>query len=83
MLPIHTCCVLLCHAKSCTKGGFIHRRHNEICDLIGQVPTELPNDVEIKPALLQVTGQLHGTANTQDEARVDVSIRGNVDRGTS
>ena len=40
--------------------------------------TEIP----VTPALLPVTGeQLHGTANIQDEARLDVSIRGFWQRG--
>ena len=62
---------------SCAKGGFIHQGNNEVRDLVGQVATEISNDLEVDPALLPVTGErLHGTANNQDEARLDVSIRG-------
>ena len=62
---------------SCTKGGSIHQRYNETRDLIGQVATATPNDVELEPTLLPGTGgQPHGTANAQDEARLDVKIRG-------
>ena len=30
------------HAMSCAKGGFIHQRHNEIRDLVGQVAPRSP-----------------------------------------
>ena len=56
-------------------GGFIHQRHNDVRDLIGQIATEILTDVGIEPQLLPVTGeQLHGTADAQNEARLDVTL---------
>ena len=70
------------HALSCLKGGFIHQRHDEIRDLLGQLASEISHDVEIEPTLLPLTGeQLHATANKQDEARLDISIGGFWQRG--
>ena len=69
------------HALSFLKGGFIHRRHDEIRDLFGQLTTEISHDVEIEPALLPLTEQLHATGNGQDEGRLNLSIGGFWERG--
>ena len=70
------------HALSCQKGGFIHRRHDEVKELIGNIAGELYHDVEIEPNLIPISGELlHHSANQQQEARLDLSIRGFWQRG--
>ena len=70
------------HAISCQKGGFIHRRHDELKELIGHIAGDLYCDVEIEPNLLPMTGEtLHHSANKQPDARLDISIRGFWQRG--
>ena len=52
-------------------------RHNEIRDLTAELLHEVCYDVETEPKLNPVTGEnfVLKTANTSDEARVDVSAR--------
>ena len=65
-------------AVSCKKGGFITIRHNDFCDLTANLLTEVCKDVDIEPQLLPVTGETfeNRTANTSNEARVDIKSRG-------
>ena len=66
------------HAMSCKKGGFITIRHNDLRDLTANLLTDIWRDVDIEPQLLPVTGETfeNGTANTSNEARVDIKSRG-------
>ena len=59
------------HAMSCKKGRFITIRHNDLL-------TEVCKDVDIEPQLLPVMGETfeNRTANTSNEARVDIKSRG-------
>ena len=66
------------HALSCAKGGFPSIRHNEIRDLTANLLTEVCSEVCIEPNLQPTTSdQLSGaTVNSQDGARLDVSVNG-------
>ena len=65
------------HALSCLKGGFIHRRHDEIRDLLAAAIDEVAYDVSTEPALAPLTGEvLPPSANSADDARVDIAARG-------
>ena len=65
------------HAVSCLKGGFVHRRHDEIRDLLATVIDEGHHDVSTEPALTPLTGEvLPPSANSADDARVDIAARG-------
>ena len=66
------------HATSCNKGGFIAIRHNDLRDLTASLLTEVCKDVDIEPQLLPIMGETFSnrTANTSDEARVDIKLRG-------
>ena len=65
------------HAISCIKGGFIHRRHNEIRDLFAKLFDEVCHDVSIEPTLVPLTGEvLPAGSNKADEARLDIAARG-------
>ena len=50
-LPSHCACgkllVTVDHALSCLKGGFIHRRHDEIRDLLAAAIDEVAHDVRV------------------------------------
>ena len=72
------------HAMSCKKGGeFITIRHNDLCDLTANLLTEVCKDIDIEPQLLPVTGETFNnrTANTSNDARVDIKSRGFWVRG--
>jgi hypothetical protein len=79
-LPSHCVCGKLFtvdHALSCLKGGFIHRRHDEIRDLLAATIDEVAYDVSIEPPLTPLSGEiLPSSANTADDARVDIAARG-------
>ena len=79
-LPSHcVCCKLFTvdHALSCLKGGFIHRRHDEIRDLPAATIDEVAHDVSIEPPPTPLSGEiLPSSANTTDDARVDIAARG-------
>ena len=64
------------HAMQCTNGGFIHKRHDKIRDTIAKFLDEVCHDVRIEPPLQPLSGEvLPPSANTDDEARLDVSAR--------
>ena len=64
------------HAMQCTNGGFIHKRHDKIRNTIAKLLDEVCHDVRIEPPLQPLSGEvLPPTANTDDEARLDVSAR--------
>ena len=66
------------HALLCKKGGFITQRHNELRDLTGDLLSEVCNDVCVEPQLNELTGETlaYRTANSANEARLDISARG-------
>ena len=64
------------HALSCLKGGFIHRRHHEVRDLLAAAIDEVTYDVSTEPALAPLSGEtLLPSANSADDARVDIVAR--------
>lgn len=65
------------HAMSCMKGGYVHRRHDQLRDLFARLLDTVANEVQTEPALQPLTGeQLPTGANCEDEARLDISARG-------
>ena len=70
------------HANTCAKGGFFIRRHDQIRDMIAELVDDVAFDVRIEPPLQPITGEsLPPPANTDDEARLDISARGFWQRG--
>ena len=62
------------HALNCTTGGFIHKRHNELRDLLANIIRETCFDVSIEPSLQPV---VQTNANrAEDGARLDIAARG-------
>jgi len=66
------------HAFSCPRGGFPIIRHNEIRDLTASLLTEVCTEVQVEPTLQPITGEHfdHATLNTEDGARLDISMNG-------
>ena len=65
------------HAMQCVNGGFVHKRHDQIRDMMGKLLNEVAYDVRIEPPLEGLTGeQLQNSANKDTEARLDVAARG-------
>ena len=44
------------HAMVCQRGGFIIQRHNELRDLEAEMLRMVCNDVEVEPALQEISG---------------------------
>ena len=66
------------HALSCKKGGFVSLRHNILRNMTAKMLTETCKDVRLEPPLNPLSGEVlnETTANSSDEARVDVAARG-------
>ena len=61
-------------------------RHDEVRDITAQMLNEVCNDVRVEPTLqpipgIQRNGFLHATANTANDAKVDISARSFWTRG--
>jgi hypothetical protein len=70
------------HEMQCTTGGFIHKRHDGIKDIVAKMLDSVAYDVQIEPALQPLTGEvLPRSANSDDEGRLDISARGFWQRG--
>ena len=65
------------HAISCLKGGFIHRHHDELRDIMANLLDEVAYDVRVEPPLTPLTGEgLPSGSNIADDARLDIAPRG-------
>ena len=84
-LPIKCVCGVnfdVDHAMHCRFGGFTHRRHDQIRDMLAEMVDGVAYDVQIEPPLQQLTGEeLRDSANKSDEARLDFTARGFWQRG--
>ena len=71
------------HSMICKRGGFVCIRHNEVRDLTANLLRDICHDVTTEPSLLTYDGEhmRHRTANTANEARVDICARGFWSRG--
>ena len=62
---------------SCMKGGFVHWSYDDVRDLFASLLKDVCHDVEVEPHLQPLTGEvLISSANSSDEARLEVSARG-------
>ena len=66
------------HAMVCPKGGFISFRHDEVRDITYEMLKEVCRCVTKEPTLQTLSGETfrYRTANTQDNARLDLMVRG-------
>ena len=63
------------HAMNCKRGGFVIIRHNNVRDFEANLLKTMHNDVEIEPALQEITNEKI-PGNTNDKARLDIRARG-------
>lgn len=66
------------HALSCARGGFPSIRHNEIRDTTAHLLSQVCSGVGVEPHLQSLSGEQlkYQTANTDDNARLDITARG-------
>ena len=66
------------HAFTCSRGGFLILRHNEIKDLTAHLLTEVCHQVSIEPDLQPLSTESFSSSstNTQDGARLDIAVNG-------
>ena len=66
------------HAMTCRKGGYPIIRHNEVRDLTANLLTEVCHNVAHEPNLQPITHEvfLHQSANTDENARLDIRATG-------
>ena len=66
------------HALSCSRGGYLASRHNEVRDLLGELVGETCRNVTIEPVLHPLNGEhfRSPSAVTTDEARLDIKAGG-------
>ena len=65
------------------KGGFVSIRHNDLIDLTANMLSKVCKEIEIEPKLTPLTGEKldNRTANTTNEARLDIEACGVWERG--
>ena len=90
LMPLNTASTCHCgvsfsvdHAMICPYGSFPIIRHNEVCDLTATLLTEVCHNVATEPSLQPISAETfpNATANTADDARLDVKARGFWCRG--
>ena len=64
------------HALTCTKGGYVIMRHNQIRDLEAVLLKDVCKDVRVEPELLPLGNSRVNSSNTAVKARLDVSAVG-------
>ena len=66
------------HALNCKKGGFVSQRHENIKNLLVSLLSKVCKDVEAEPHLAEITNESFSlaTANTKDDARLDIKAQG-------
>ena len=65
------------HALSCKTGGYVSFRHDAIRDVEAELLKEVCRDVRTEPPLQRTKGDmLRSTANTSDQARLDIAATG-------
>ena len=74
-VELNTMYNMLCLTK---KGGFITLKHNHIRNATAELLSQVTKDVKIEPVLQSLTGETfeQRTANTSDNAPLDISARG-------
>ena len=80
-LPSHSTCgaaFTVEHLLQCKCGGFPSMQHNEIRDITAHRLTERCHDVMTELPLQELSGETmsYRSANTEDNARVDIVVHG-------
>ena len=71
------------HALTCGKGGFVIERHDNVKNTLTSLLNKVCVDVESEPHLIPVTNETlqYKTANTKDDARLDIKAKSFWQRG--
>jgi len=71
------------HALTCGKGGFVIERHDNVKNTLTSLLNKVCVDVESEPHLIPVTNEtlVYKTANTKDDARLDIKAKSFWQRG--
>ena len=71
------------HALSCKKGGFVAERHDNVKNILTKLLTKVCRDVKSEPRLIPINGESFDlrSANTTNEARLDIKAKGFWQRG--
>ena len=66
------------HALSCTRGGYVALRHNELRDLFAELLKETSTNVSTEPELQPLSGEVFQAASAVviDGARLDIKASG-------
>ena len=66
------------HSLNCKCGGFPSIRHNELRDITADLLSEVCDDVSLEPSFQRLSGEslVPLYANSDDQARSDISARG-------
>ena len=66
------------HALSCTRGGYVALRHNELRDLFADLLRETSTNVSVEPELQPLSGEVFQAASAvvSDGARLDIKASG-------
>ena len=60
----------------CQRGGYVHRRHDRIRDLVAKILDDVGHETRIEPPLQPLSGEvLAEGSNVKVEARLDIATR--------
>ena len=78
-LPLRCVCgkpFVMDHALDCQRGGYVHRRHDRIRDLVAKIIDDVGHETRIEPPLQPLSGEvLAEGSNDKEEARLDIATR--------
>lgn len=64
------------HSMSCSHGGYLGLRHNEVRDLLGNLLDETCHNVSLEPELGPLDGEALPRATNTTDARLDIRANG-------
>ena len=73
------------HSLVCKKRGFISQRHDNIKNILTSALSKICKNVESEPGLIPLDNEIFAlrSANTSDEARLDIKAGGFWSKGVT